>query len=107
MGNMIITDSGYWWEDHRNIYLLLEWLRGNSDSYDGDMAIDVVEKPWKWDDEYQEALAEIEQIEVDDNLPPARRPDIAELQQVFDAEVEDVRWADDAPVDEDVNRGDR
>jgi hypothetical protein len=44
----------HWWDDHRNIATLLRWMH----QYDEDgplepeLAIAIVEKPWKYDDEW-------------------------------------------------------
>lgn len=45
--------SAAWYDDHRNLSLLLDWL--------GDMSPSgfrsVIEKPWNWETEYNAAVA--------------------------------------------------
>lgn len=135
------TTHAAWWEDHRNIHFLLEYLNGPENDTDTtltlSLALDIVETPWRWTPEYEHALLayeqhtqgifelvevleaedEVEETEDEEYLPSPRLAGHKDLQAIFDQEVENVRWADDAPfseqpwdlpaVDEDVNRGDR
>lgn len=47
-----------WFEDSGNIAALLRWLRDSDEGIDLDSAIELVEKPWKWNAEYRRLLAE-------------------------------------------------
>lgn len=50
-----------WWQDHNNISFLLEYLNGPQNTtpctLNLEMALHIVEKPWKWTDEYEQAMA--------------------------------------------------
>lgn len=45
-----------WWKVHDNLVFLTRYM-ADSDNYDAGTIADVVEKPWKWEDEYKEARA--------------------------------------------------
>lgn len=51
-----------WWADHQNISFLLEYLNGPENTTDFfltlPMALEIVEKPWKWTAEYRRAMGE-------------------------------------------------
>lgn len=57
-GRMIIGQQ-HWWQDSGEIARLLRYL---NDGLDGPLemadAIYIVEKPWKWDEEYAEMCKE-------------------------------------------------
>jgi hypothetical protein len=50
-----------WCLDSGNIASLLRWLDENDELEDIGAAIDIVEKPWHWDKEYQ-AMRESQRI---------------------------------------------
>jgi hypothetical protein len=45
-----------WWEVHENIVFLTRSM-ADSDNYDAAIIADVVEAPWSYETEYQEARA--------------------------------------------------
>ena len=45
-----------WYADHCNIALLLRYMR-NEGELDIQIAIEIVERPWRWTEEYQRAEA--------------------------------------------------
>ncbi len=49
--------TGYWWYDHSEISRLLRWLDESGVLLVQD-CIRICEKPWHWDDEYEEMCAE-------------------------------------------------
>lgn len=55
---MTTSGSGPWWESHTEVARLIRWLgeSGSVDDYDASDWAYLVEKPWKWDSEYQEML---------------------------------------------------
>jgi len=57
-----MTNTEPWWADHQNISFLLEYLHGPENQtdfmLDVDLALHVVEKPWRWTEEYEMAVAQ-------------------------------------------------
>ena len=53
-----MSAQGYWWYSHGEIFRLLRWLEERGDLDTVDAAIRVVEKPWHWDDEYEQMCRE-------------------------------------------------
>ena len=51
-----MTQPDYWWNTHDNVVMTAAWMADNGHSAK-DLAL-LVEKPWKWTDEF--ALAEAE-----------------------------------------------
>lgn len=48
-----------WWQNHDNLSRLCYWLAGNG--YDASDIAYAVEKPWKFEDEYRDCVAEREE----------------------------------------------
>jgi hypothetical protein len=46
-----INGANKWWEDHNEIARLIEYLH-ETDGLEMDEAIYLVQKPWKWTEEY-------------------------------------------------------
>ena len=48
----------HWWDTHDNIVLLAYWMRDHG--HDVDDFVVMIEKPWKYTTEYEEAVADLE-----------------------------------------------
>ena len=44
----------YWWEDQENILLLAQWMA--DEGYEARALVEMLEKPWHWDDEWCECV---------------------------------------------------
>ena len=55
-----------WWADHTNIHFLFEYLHGPENTteiiFDVDSALEIIEKPWHFTDEFVKA---VEQYVID------------------------------------------
>lgn len=65
-------DLDHWFTDHANIVILTSWMAREEAFNKEDMAY-AVEKPWKYEEEFKEAVAEIERDHAVKTLDPTRR----------------------------------
>ena len=50
-----------WYDSHANLYTLAEWIRENNGwAFFKENALDVLEKPWKWENEWRLASGAVE-----------------------------------------------
>lgn len=47
----------HWWHNCQNIASFLEWLNDKEGGLEVNVLIQIVDKPWNWDREYDEMLA--------------------------------------------------
>lgn len=91
--NTPINDQ--WWRDHDNVVMLAYWMKEHGHSVD-DFVV-LIEKPWKFSDEYEqacddlaaeeaEAQAEVDTEEVTDAIDEQSR-----LEQEFKAGFDEGR----------------
>ena len=52
--NTPITD--HWWNSHDNLVTLAYWMREHDHGVDD--FVSMIEKPWKWTTEYEQAVAD-------------------------------------------------
>lgn len=65
-------DLSHWWDDHSNLVTLTSWM-ADQDAYSAHDIAYAVEKPWKYEEEYREAVAEIERDHALKETDPTRR----------------------------------
>jgi hypothetical protein len=53
-------DLDHWWMDHTNLVTLTSWLADNG--WDASEVAYAVEKPWKYEEEWKAAVAELEAV---------------------------------------------
>jgi hypothetical protein len=48
--------SDHWWDSYDNIVMLAYWMRERDHGVDD--FVSMIEKPWKWTTEYEQAVAD-------------------------------------------------
>ena len=90
------TTEAHWWDDHDNVVMLAYWMRERDHGVDD--FVTLIEKPWKWTDEYEEAVADNAAEEAaateDASIPPevlASKKTMEFLQNEFRAGFDEGR----------------
>ena len=93
------SPTRHWWDDHDNIVTFAYWMRERDHGVDD--FVSLIEKPWKWTNEFEQATADYE-AEESQALFDQDTAEVAEaideqsrLEQQFKAGFDEVRPTDD------------